>query len=98
MEAAPNRRSYVRLAAVRSLYLGMERSMVCQIFNRTDRMVRLWIHQFNEGGIDGVITKPRSGKPRKVKLKHLEDLLVPVLEDPSQAGELHWTGVKIHGW
>lgn len=98
MEAAPNRRSYVRLAAIRSLYLGMDRSMVSQIFNRTDRMVRLWIHQFNAGGIDALITKPRSGKPRKVKLQHLEDLLVPVLEDPSQAGELHWTGVKIHGW
>jgi hypothetical protein len=32
-----------------------------------------------------------------VKLERLKDLLVPVLEDPSLAGELHWTGVKIHG-
>ena len=23
---------------------------------------------------------------------------MPVLENPSQAGELHWTGVKVHGW
>jgi hypothetical protein len=33
-----------------------------------------------------------------VKLERLRDLLVPVLENPSQAGEVHWTGVKVHGW
>jgi Winged helix-turn helix len=33
-----------------------------------------------------------------VKLERLRDLLVPVLENPRQAGELHWTGVKIHGF
>jgi hypothetical protein len=33
-----------------------------------------------------------------VKLERLRDLLVPVLENPDQAGEVHWTGVKVHGW
>ena len=33
-----------------------------------------------------------------MKLERLRDLLVPVLKNPSQAGELHWTGVKVHGW
>lgn len=33
-----------------------------------------------------------------MKLEKLYDLLVPVLEDPSKAGEVHWTGVKLHGW
>ena len=33
-----------------------------------------------------------------MKLERIRDLLVPVLENPSQAGELHWTGVKVHGW
>ena len=53
---------------------------------------------FNRGGIDALTTKRRPGRGRKVKLERLRDLLVPVLENPSQAGELHWTGVKIHGW
>ena len=30
--------------------------------------------------------------------ERLRDLLVPVLENPGQAGEVHWTGVKVHGW
>ena len=28
----------------------------------------------------------------------MRDLLVPVLENPAQAGQVHWTGVKLHGY
>ena len=97
MEAAPNKRSYIRLAAIRSLLLGVARTTVCQQFCRTDRMVRLWIELFNRGGIDALLTKPRCGRPRKVKLERVRDLLVPVLENPATAGQVHWTGVKLHG-
>lgn len=98
MEAAPNKRSYVRLAAMRALLLGFARGDVCRLYHRTDRMVRLWIEQFNRGGIDALISKPRPGRPRRVKLERVRDLLLPVLKDPSQAGQVHWTGVKIHGF
>lgn len=98
MEAAPNKRSYIRLNAIRSLLLGISRATVCQQFCRTERMVRLWIELFNRGGIDALITRARPGRPRKVKLERVRDLLVPVLENPAQAGQVHWTGVKIHGY
>ena len=98
MDAAPNKRSYVRLNAIRSLLMGIERATLCKQFARTDRMVRLWIELFNRGGIDALITKPRSGRPRKAKLERVRDLVVPVLENPAQAGQVHWTGVKLHGY
>ena len=98
MEAAPNKRSYVRLSAMRALLLGYARAQVCELNDRTDRMVRLWIELFNRGGIDTLITKPRPGRPRKVKLSRVRDLLVPVLENPAAAGQVHWTGVKLHGY
>jgi len=98
MEAAPNTRSFVRLVCIRSLLLGVSRAILCQQFCRTDRMVRLWIELFNRGGIDALITRPKPGRPRKVKLERVRDLLVPVLEDPATAGQVHWTGVKIHGY
>jgi transposase len=98
MEAAPNRRSYIRLTVIRSLLMGLERSVVAKQFCRSDRVVRLWIEMFNTGGIDALTTKGRPGRVRRVKLERIRDLLVPVLENPSQAGELHWTGVKVHGW
>ena len=98
MEAAPNRRSYLRLAAIRALLLGVARTQVCRLHHRSDRWVRLCIEMFNRGGIDALASKPRPGRPPKVKWERLQDLLIPVLEDPTEAGELHWTAVKLHGW
>ena len=98
MEAAPNKRSYIRLSAIRSLFLGLSRAKVAELFCRTDRMIRLWIELFNRGGIDALITRPRPGRPRRVRLERVRDLLVPVLENPAQAGQVHWTGVKLHGY
>lgn len=98
MEAAPTKRSYIRLNAIRSLLAGHSRQLVCRIFCRSDRMIRLWIELFNRGGIDALLTRPRPGRPRKVKLERVRDLLVPVLENPASAGQVHWTGVKLHGY
>jgi len=98
MDAAPNKRSYIRLAAIRLLLMGLPRQTVCAAFFRTDRMIRLWIELFNRGGIDGLRTKRSRGRPRKVKLERVRDILVPVLENPAQAGQVHWTGVKLHGY
>lgn len=98
MEAAPNKRSYIRLAAVRALLHGLPRQQVCLLYHRSDRMVRLWITNFNSGGIDALASKPRTGRPRKVLRERLQEVVVPVLEDPAAAGERHWTGVKLHGW
>jgi len=83
---------------MRALLLGQSRAGVCQLFNRTDRMMRLWIELFNRGGTDALISRPQGGRPRKVKLERVKDLLVPVLENPAQAGQVHWTGVKLHGY
>ena len=65
---------------------GITRAQVCSILFRTDRVVRLWIELFNRGGIDALRTKRPSGRPRKMKLERIKDLLVPVLENPAQAG------------
>jgi transposase len=53
---------------------------------------------FNRGGIDAQPSKPRGGRPRRIKLQKLHDILITVLGDPAAAGEVHWKGVKIHGW
>jgi len=98
MEAAPNKRSFVRLAVIRALLKGYTRLQASELFGRSERLVRLWIVLFNRGGIDALASKPRPGRPRKVRIERLRDLLVPVLEDPAKAAQEHWTGVKVHGW
>ena len=77
MEASPTKRGYIRLNALRLLLSGTPRATVCQIFCRSDRMVRLWIKLFNRGGIDALRTKKPGGRKRKVKLERVRDLLVP---------------------
>ena len=49
---------------------------------------------FNTGGIDAVRPRGERDEDAGLKLERLRDLLVPVLENPREAGELHWTGVK----
>jgi len=98
MEASPTKRGYIRLAAIHSLLMGVPRGTVCKIFFRSDRMVRLWVERFNVGGIDALITRSRSGCPRRAKLETVRALLEPVLKDPSKAGQAHWTAVKLHGY
>jgi transposase len=97
MEAAPNKRSCVRLSAVRALLMGYSRRQACELNDRTDRMVRLRNDLFNRGGIDALITKSKRGRPRKVKLERVRNLLLPVLENPASAGQVHRTGVKLRG-
>ena len=98
MEAAPTKRGSLRLNALRLLLLGYTRAQVCEITNRSDRMVRLWIELFNCGGIDALVPRRSTGRPRKVKLERVRDLLVPVLENPATVGQGHWTAVKLHGY
>jgi len=92
MEAAPNKRSYIRLNAIRSLLLGISRATVSQQFCRTERMVRLWIEMFNRGGIDALITRARPGRPRKVKLERGRHLLVPSEKVPTRCPVVLFVG------
>ena len=48
--------------------------------------MQLWIELFNRGGTGALITRPMPGRPRKVQLERVRDLLVPVLANPAQAG------------
>lgn len=94
MDAAPTKRSYIRLAAIHALLLGFSRAQVCQLSDCSDRMLRLWIACFNRAGVDALLTKRRSGRPRTVPLDQVRQLVAPLLESPAQG---HWTSVKLHG-
>jgi hypothetical protein len=48
----PTNLSYVRLAAIRALLMGVPRAQVCRLYHRRDRLIRLWIERSNRGGID----------------------------------------------
>lgn len=98
MECARHKREYIRLAVIRSLLMGIDRRMVSEQFSVSIRAIQLWVHCFNECGVDGLLHQGAGGRPRKVELSELRTNLESVLDDPSLAGETFWTGKKLHGF
>ena len=86
-----------RMQAIKALLLGVTRSVVAELFAVTERAVYDWIDRFNESGIDGLFDQPRSGRPRKIP-PEANARLEEVVKKPEEAGEVHWTGRKFHGY
>lgn len=95
--ASPSKRGFVRLWAIRCLIVGMKHTDVARLSGIALRTLYQWIAQFNTSGIDGLIDKPRPGRPRKIPLPRTPELK-QLVEQPAQAGVTHWTGRKFHGY
>lgn len=52
-----------------------------------ERMFLLWISRFNAVGIDGLNDRPRPGRPRNLDASTIASDMLPVIDDPSLAGE-----------
>jgi len=95
--AAPSRRSYARMMAVKALILGVSHEQVASLFNVKRDSVSRWVRRFNERGIDGLIERPRTGRPPKIDPQRGREYRELVLH-PERVEETHWTGRKFHGW
>jgi transposase len=93
---APSLAGHERLLAIRMLGLGIEREKVALVFNIAPRTLTRWIEAFNDRGIDGLLDKPKSGRPRKIGLEKTA-LYRDLLEHPAKADTVHWTARKFHG-
>lgn len=95
--AAPTKRSHNRLMAMRALILGISHDQAADLFLVNRRTLLNWIHRFNQQGIDGLIDRPRTGRPRVIKEEQTEKLK-ELIEKPELAGYTHWTAKKFHGY
>jgi transposase len=95
--ASPSQRGHNRLLAIRALMLGISHNQVAALFCINRRTLLNWIHRFNEQGIDGLIERPRSGRPRAIKPDHVEKIK-EIIEKPELLGFNHLTAKKIHGY
>jgi len=98
MGCGPDGKAYRRLNAIHLLLLGAPYQLVLRNSLVSERTLRLWIARFNEQGIDGLIYRPRPGRPRLLEDDVVRGEILPVVNDPSLAGQLHWTAVKLTGW
>lgn len=58
----------------------------------------MWIERFNEQGIDGLIYRPRQGRPRKLSEEEIHREILPAVDNPGSVGQSHWTATKLCGW
>lgn len=98
MDCGPDWKTFKRLNAIHLLLVGAPYEVVLRNSRVRERTFRLWIQRFNESGIDGLTYKPGPGRPRLLNHAQIESEILPVVDDPSLAGETHWTARKLCGW
>lgn len=85
-----------RLLGIQMLWNDIDVLTVSKILCVSDVAVYNWIHRFNSKGLDGLLTRARGGRPRRVSKEQVSKYL-NVFEQPQEAGEAHWTAKKFHG-
>ena len=82
-------RVFRRAQAVREVVKGQRLQTVSDTLHLTYSALRKWVHRFANQGVQGLVDRPRPGRPPKVtaELAHHLDRLVD--QDPLQHGALH---------
>jgi len=97
MKASASQRGYVRMSAIGALCLGLSYDQVSKLFNASQRSVSRWVGWFNKRGVDGLIDRPRPGRPRKIGSEKRAEYRA-LIRHPEKADQTHWTGKKFHGF
>ena len=92
-----SRETQLRCMAIIMLGTGSNRDQVMLACDVTERALRKWIAQFNKRGIDGLIVRKRSGRPRRIT-KQTAKILKEDIENPHKSGREFWTARSFHGY
>jgi transposase len=71
---ARTQEDFIRLDTIELLLRGYSRREVENIKNMSSRTLRDWVGKFNKRGIDGVVTKARSGRARKLEQEYFQEI------------------------
>jgi transposase len=89
LKEAKEVRVFRRAQAVREVVKGQRLQHVSEALQFTYSALRKWVHRFANQGVQGLLDRPRPGRPAKVTCaleKHLNRL---VDEDPLDHGSLY---------
>lgn len=96
-ESTPDKKHSLRLLAIRLLLEDRSRVDVMKIMHRSESTIIRWINLWNQGGIDALVPRAKSGRPPKVNGEQRQKI-IDLMNDPQSAGQTHWTGRKIWGY
>lgn len=98
MKCAPTQPVALRIRAIWAIGSGVDRESVAIFCNVEAKTVLRWINEFNRAGIDGLLDEPGRGRKRAIPTDEVTSEVLPLLDDPTAAGQQHWTAVKLHGY
>src|SRR4030095_11547269 len=82
-------RVFRRAQAVREVVKGQRLQNVSDALQFTYSALRKWVHRFANQGVQGLVDRPRPGRPAKVTCALAQHLDRLVDEDPLHHGSLH---------
>jgi transposase len=82
-------RVFRRAQAVREVVKGQRLQTVSDTLQFTYSALRKWVHRFASHGTQGLVDRPRSGRPPKVTCELEQHLNRLVDQDPLQHGTRH---------
>jgi transposase len=85
-------RVFRRAQAVRHVVKGQRLQTVSDALQFTYSALRKWVYRFASQGTQGLIDRPRSGRPPKVTCELEQHLNRLVDQDPLQHGSIHSQG------
>ena len=82
-------RVFRRAQAVRNVVKGQRLQTVSDALQFTYSALRTWVHRFANHGTQGLVDRPRSGRPPKITCELEQHLNRLVDQDPLQHGSIH---------
>ena len=82
-------RVFRRAQAVRNVVKGQRLHTVSDALSFTYSALRKWVHRFASQGVQGLVDRPRSGRPPKMTCELEQHLNRLVDADPLQHGSIH---------
>jgi transposase len=89
LKQAKEARVFRRAQAVREVVAGHHINAVSEAFHLANSALRKWVQRFVQEGPQGLLDRPRSGRPPKVTCELEQHLNRLVAQDPLQHGSLH---------
>jgi transposase len=89
MKQTKETRVFRRAQAVREVAAGQSVKAVCKTFHFTNSALRKWVQRFAREGIQGLMDRPRSGRPPKMTCELETHLNYLVDQDPLTHGCVH---------
>ncbi|MGF1573868.1 MAG: IS630 family transposase, partial [Sumerlaeia bacterium] len=97
MNCAPTQRTFIRLQVLENFYRGFDYALVEKMFSGSKRTFQRIISAWNKQGIDGLIERPKTGRPPLLSPPQIE-VISDLLLHPEKAQQAHWTARKLHGF